>query len=97
MSIGLFRDLVICIAGLVAAGVLIFIAVLLYRLYHRTSAIMDSMRVTSKTVQGITSYVGDEVVKPVIQAVALAHGIKQGIDTASKFFQKKGKGGKEDV
>ena len=97
MSIEWFRDLTISIAGLVVAGVFIFVAVLFYRLYRRTKTILDSMRATSKTVQGITSYVGDGVVKPVIQAVALAQGIKQGIESISKLFQKKAEGGDKDV
>lgn len=94
MSIDWLRDLIICIAGLVVAGVLIFIAVLLYSLYHRTKDILDSLRATSTTLQGVASYVGDELVKPVIQLVALAQGIRQGIDTVIKFFKKE-EGGRD--
>ena len=88
MSIDWFRDLIICISGLVATGVLILVAVLSYSLYRRTRSILDSMETTSKTIQGISSYVGGEVVKPVFEIVALAQGIRQGIDTVSKFFKK---------
>lgn len=95
MSIDWFRDLIICIAGLVAAGVLIFISVLLYSLYHRTRSILDSIEATSTTIQGVTSYIGEEVVKPLIQVVALVQGIRQGIETISKFFKKKEEGGKD--
>ena len=95
MSIGWFRDLVICIAGVVAAGMLIFIAVLLYALYRRTMSILDAMQATSTTVKGFTSYV-DEVLRPVFQAVALVQGIRKGIEAISKFFKKKEEGG-EDV
>jgi len=95
MGIDWFRDLVICIFGLVAAGVFIFIAVLLFLLYRRVRVILDSVKATSRTIQGISSYVGDEVVKPVIEVAALIQGIRQGIDTISKFFKKK-EGGKND-
>ena len=95
MDIDWFRDLIICIFGLVAAGVLIFIAVLLFLLYRRVRVILDSVKATSRTIQGISSYVGDEVVKPVIEVAALIQGIRQGIDTISKFFKKK-EGGKND-
>ena len=81
MSIGWFRDLVICIAGLVAAGVLIYIAVLFYSLYHRTMHLLDSMHARAT--------IGDEVLQPLIQLVNLIQGIRQGIDTVSKFFKKK--------
>lgn len=95
MGIDWFRDLVICIFGLVAAGVFIFIAVLLFLLYRRVRVILDSVKATSRTIQGISSYVGDEVVKPVIEVAVLVQGIRQGIDTISKFFKKK-EGGKND-
>jgi len=94
MDINWFRDLIICILGLVATGVLIFIAVLLYLFYHRMRSILDLIETISRTIQGITSYVGGEVAKPLIQVVALIQGIRQGIDTVSKFFKKQ-EGGKD--
>ena len=95
MSIDWFRDLVISIFGLVATGVFIFIAVLSYSLYRRTRPILDSIKTTSATIQEISAYVGDEVVKPVSQVVALIQGIRQGMDTISKFFKKKEGGGND--
>lgn len=92
MSIDWVRDLVISISGLVVTGVLIFIAVLLYSLYRKISSILDSAQATSTTIKEVSSYVGIEVLKPVIQIVAIAQGIRQGIDTVSKFFKKKGEG-----
>ena len=93
MDIHWFRDLVICICGLVATGVSIFSAVLLFSLYRRTKTILDSVKATSKTIQGLSSYVGDEVVKPVIELAAIIQGVRQGIDTVGRFFKKK-EGGK---
>ena len=95
MDIDWFRDLVICICGLVATGVSIFIAVLLFSLYRRTKTILDSVKATSKTIQGLSSYVGDEVVKPVIELAAIIQGVRQGIDTVSRLFKKK-EGGRND-
>ncbi len=95
MSIDWFRDLSISIFGLVAAGVLIFLAVLSYSLYHRVRSILDSIETTSRTIQGFSSYVRDEVAKPVIEVMALVQGIRQGIDTVSKFFRKS-EGGRSD-
>ena len=91
MGIDWFRDLVICVFGLVATGVVIFIAVVLFLLYRRVRAILDSVKATSRTIQGVTSYVGDEVVKPVIEVAAIIQGIRQGIDTIGKFFKKGGR------
>ena len=94
MGIDWFRDLVICIAGLVLTGVLIFIAVMLYSIYKRTKSALDSANGILASVQGISSYVGDEVVKPVIKVAALIQGIRQGIDTIGRFFGKK-EGGRD--
>ena len=94
MSIDWFRDLAISISGLVLIGVLIFVAVLSFSLYRRARAVLDSIKVTARTVQGISSYVGGEVAKPLIQVVALIQGMRQGIDTISKLFKKK-EGGKD--
>lgn len=95
MSIDWFRDLVISISGLVLIVVLIFIAVLSFSLYRRTRSILNSIRATSRTIQGVSSYVGDEVVKPVTQIVALIQGIRQGIDAVSTLFRKKERGGED--
>ena len=95
MSIDWFRDLAICIFGLVAAGVLIFVTVLFFSLYRRIKVILDSVKTTSKTIQGLSSYVGDEVVKPVIELAAIIQGVRQGIDTVSRLFKKK-EGGRND-
>lgn len=95
MGIDWFRDLAISIFGLVAAGVLIFITVLFFSLYRRIKVILDSVKTTSKTIQGLSSYVGDEVVKPVIELAAIIQGVRQGIDTVSRLFKKK-EGGRND-
>ena len=55
MSIDWPWDLIIVIFGLVATGVLIFMTVLLLSLYRRTKAILDSVKTTSRTIQGISS------------------------------------------
>ena len=88
MSIDWFRDLIICIFGIVAAGALVFLAVLLYLLYRQMKSILNSIKVTTANIQGISSYVGEGVVKPAIQVVTLIQGMRQGIDAISKFFKK---------
>ena len=88
MDIGWFRDLVICIWGLVMTVVVIFIAVLAYLLYSKMRPVLDSMKATSATLHEITSTVKDEVVKPAVQFVTLIRGIVQGIELASRLFKK---------
>jgi hypothetical protein len=97
MDIGWFRDLVICISGLVVTGVVIFIAVLSYLLYNRARSVLDSIKATSETIHGISSAVKDEIVSPIVQLVALVRGVLQGIDLVSRFFGKKEtEGGRDD-
>jgi len=97
MDIVWFRDLVICISGLVITGVVIFIAVLSYLLYSKARSVMNSIEATSKTVHEISSAVKDEIVRPVVQLVALIRGILQGIDLVGRFFGKKeSEGGRDD-
>lgn len=93
MSIEWFRDLAISLSGLILVGVLIFIAVLAFLLYRRVSSILDSIKIVSRNVQGISSFVTDEVAKPLIQVVAFVQGIRQGIDAIGKLFKKKEGGG----
>jgi hypothetical protein len=93
MDIGWFRDLVICISGLVITAVVIFIAVLAYLLYSKIRPVLDSMKATSATIHEITSTVKDEVVKPAVQFVTLIRGIVQGIELASKLFKREEKEG----
>ena len=48
MSIEWFRDLVLCIFGLGATVVLIFLAVLAFLLYRRLQPALDSMKTTAR-------------------------------------------------
>ncbi len=90
MDIGWFRDLAIIILVVVATVVLIVFTVLAFSLYRRIRLILDSVKTVSRTVKQISSYVGEEVVKPVVQIATLVQGIRQGIDSVSKLFKRKG-------
>jgi hypothetical protein len=96
MDIAWFRDLVICISGLVVTVVVIFIAVLSYLLYNKVRSVLDSIKATSATINEISSAVRDEIIKPILQLVALIKGVFQGIDLVNRFFGKKeSEGGKD--
>lgn len=88
MDVVWFRDLIICISGAVLAVVLIFTAVLIYLLYRKTNSVLDLIKTASKNIQVITSIVRDEVAKPIIGMAVFIQGIRQGINTISKFFRK---------
>jgi hypothetical protein len=96
MDIAWFRDLVICISGLVVTLVVIFLAVLAYLLYSKARSLMDSIKATSATLNEITSAVRDEIVRPVLQWASLIRGVLQGIDLVSRFFKKEEQEGGRD-
>ena len=75
MDIGWFRDLAIVILAVVATGVLIVFAVLAFSLYRRIRTILDSGKSVARTAQ---------------QIATLVQGIRQGIDSVSKLFKRKG-------
>ena len=97
ITIDWFRDLIICIVGVVATGVLIFVAVLSYSLYHRTRSILDSVKTISRTVQTTSSYVQDKATKPLIEVAAIIQGVRQGIDAVSTLLRSKKQEGGRDV
>jgi hypothetical protein len=102
MGIEWFRDLFICILGVITIVVLIFIAVLAYSLYRRSqyligtvellceraNSILDNLETTSETMRGIASNIKQAVVDPVAQIIAIIQGIRQGISLVNKFFKK---------
>ena len=93
MGIEWFRDLILIIFGIAATVVLILLAVLSFSIHRKTSSFLNSLKATSATIQGISSYVGDEIVKPLTQAVTIIQSVRHGVDAVSKFF-KKPEGGK---
>ena len=88
MDIAWYRDLVICVWGLVATLVVIMVGVLSFLLYRKLKPILNSLEATSNTINDITATVRDEVVAPVVQITALIRGISQGIDLVSGIFKK---------
>jgi hypothetical protein len=54
------------------------------------------MKATSATINEISSAVRDEIIRPVLQLVALVKGVFQGIDIVSRFFGKKESEGGRD-
>ena len=95
MSIEWFRDLVICIFGIGATVVLIFMGVLALMLYLKIKPILDSSKATVKTVENISSCVEEEVARPLAQIVAFIQGITQAVSLFGRFSKKK-EGGRNE-
>jgi len=88
MDIAWFRDLVICVWGVVATLLLILVAVVISLVYRKVKVVLNYISMTSATVQRISSTVEDEITKPVAQVVAFIHGIRQGVSFITKSFKK---------
>jgi Na+-transporting methylmalonyl-CoA/oxaloacetate decarboxylase gamma subunit len=89
VSIEWFRDLVICIFGLGATLVVLFLAVLALLVYLRVRPILDSVKATTKTVENISSCVEQEVAKPLAQVVSFIQGIRQAFGMVGRFSKRK--------
>ena len=85
MDIEWFRDLSIAILGFVTSAVLIFVAVLSYRLYRRASAALLLVKSTSKIAYDTVTMVQQG---PLITILALIQGIRGGFKGISKIFKK---------
>ncbi|MFC1967170.1 hypothetical protein ACFLV2_00780 [Chloroflexota bacterium] len=88
MSMEWFRDLVICIFGIGATVVLVFIGILALMLYRKISPILDSSKAAVKAVQDISACVEEEVARPLAQVAAFVQGITQAVGLFSRFSKK---------
>jgi len=87
MGIEWFRDLSITVLGFVTSGVLIFIAVLIYRLYRRASSALLMAKSASKIAYDTVALVQGGI-KPLLPILALIQGIRGGCKGISKIFKK---------
>ena len=87
MGIEWFRDLSIVILGFVTTAVLIFTAVLVYRLYRTIKSTLLLVKAASKIAHDIVTQV-QEGIKPLLPILALIQGIRRGFKSISKMFEK---------
>ena len=87
MGIEWFRDLSITIMGFVTTAVLIFAAVLVYRLYRKLTSTLLLVKAASKIAYDTVTTV-QEAIKPLLPIMALIQGISGGFKNFSKIFNK---------
>jgi len=87
MGMEWFRDLSIVILALVTTAVLIFTAVLTYRLYRITKSTLLLIKATSKIAYDTVSLM-QEGLKPLLSILTLIKGISGGFQGISKMFKK---------
>ena len=89
MSIEWFRDLVLCIFGLSATVVVLFIGVLVFFCWRRIRPIIDSVKTTTRTVENLTSTVEEQVAEPLAKVAAFVQGVRQAVNLVSGFRKNK--------
>jgi hypothetical protein len=87
MGIEWFRDLSITILGFVTSAVLIFAAVLFYRLYHEAKATIIQVKAVSKIALDTAAMV-QESIKPVLSIMSIIQCARAGYEMVSKMFKK---------
>jgi hypothetical protein len=87
MGIEWFRDLSITILGFVTTAVLIFAAILAYRLYRTLKSTLLLVKEASKIAYDTVALM-QECIKPLLPILALVRGIGGGLQSISKLFKK---------
>ena len=102
MGIEWFRDLTICVLGVISIIFLIFLSILAYSLYRQSQYLMgiiesitqkadvvlDDLEGTSETVRTIALNIKSAITDPVSQVISIIQGIRQGINLVNKAFNK---------
>ena len=88
MSIEWFRDLIIIIWGIGAIVVTFTIGVVIILFYRKIRPALDSVKATTKTVENITSVVGEQVAGPLAKVAAFVQGIRQASSLINQFRNK---------
>jgi len=94
MGIEWFRDLSIVILAFVTTAVLIFTAILVFRLYRITKSTLVLVKAALKTVYDTVALV-QEGIKPLLTILTLIKGIRGGFESISKMFKKESNEGED--
>jgi len=88
MGIEWFRDLSITILGFVTTAALIFVTVLIYRLYRKANSALQLAKSASKIAYDTVTLV-HEGIKPLLTILTLIQGIRGGFKGISEIFKKR--------
>ena len=89
MELSAWRDVILIIWGLVATVSMVFISVILFLFYRKTSSVLDSTDLMVGRVGNMVDYLEKEVVRPVSRFGTMVQGIMQGISISGSIFNKK--------
>jgi len=81
MNIEWFRDLVICIFGIIGMIALTLISVIALLFYNKANKVMDSIQHTADSFRG-------DLINPLVQIMAAVQGIRQVTSLINNFINK---------
>jgi hypothetical protein len=87
MGVEWFRDLSITILGFVTSAVLIFMAIMAFRLYREAKSTLLIVKATAKTVQETVAMV-QESIKPMLPIMAIIQAVRSGFEFVRKMCNK---------
>jgi uncharacterized membrane protein YjgN (DUF898 family) len=80
------KDVMIIVAALATIAVLVLLAMLVLQVLSlvkqikaETKPLIDETQRTMQTVRGTSSFIGSELVKPLITAVSVVSGVQRGV------------------
>ena len=91
MSLAELRDLFIIIFAVLGIGVTLFFALIIFLIFRRIRATLDSGRAIAGNIRSITSAVSQDLVKP----LASIAGVAQGIAKVLEFISDRRKEGRK--
>ena len=56
---------------------------------NKANSILDSLETVSTSVQGLSSYLREEIAAPMVRYAAVARGIRERVDRVRSYFRKK--------
>lgn len=87
MGIEWFRDLSITVLAFVTTAVLVFAAILFYRLYRTLKSTLFLVKATAQIAHDTVALI-QEGIKPILSLLALIQGLRGGIENIGKMFKK---------
>ena len=92
MDLESLRDLVIVIYAIAGIIATIFVLVIVFLLFRKLGAVLDSAKSTVSNIQGTSRFMSETVVRPMIRVASVAQGVRHAIGTVVRFSRRKGGG-----
>lgn len=89
MDLAAWRDLIIVVWGSVGVLAIIFICVIIFLFYRKTSVLLESADSVVVQAGEVINYVDKEIIRPVTQVGTMVEGIIKGIGLIREIFRKK--------